>query len=97
TTRSGLGAKRMFGNLGATYGAFGTAGGNAGLGFGNEKVGNFLAVDGIRSGRFLDAPEFTPFHDKGNNQTIFDRFDYQPDGKDVLHLNLFAARNWTQI
>src|SRR6266404_8443313 len=51
TTRSGLGAKKVFGNLGTTYGSFGSAGGTAGLGFGNEKFGNFLAVDGIRSGR----------------------------------------------
>ena len=97
TTRSGLGAGRVFGNVDATYGSFGTAGGSAGLGFGSAKFGNFLAVDGIRSGRFLDTPEFTPFHDIGNNQTLFDRFDYQPNGKNVFHLNLFAARNWIQI
>jgi len=48
-------------------------------------------------GRFLDTPEFTPFHDIGNNETIFDHFDFEPDGKDSLHLNLFAARNWIQI
>jgi hypothetical protein len=97
TTRSGLGAGRIFGNLDASYGSFGSPGGSAGIGFGTAKVGNFLAVDGTRSGRFLDTPEFTPFHDKGNSETIFDRFDYQPDGNNVLHLNLFAARNWIQI
>jgi len=97
TTRSGLGAMRTFGNVDATYGSFGSAGGSVGLGFGNAKVGNFLAIDGIRSGRFLDTPEFRPFHDIGNNQTIFDRLDFQPTGKDVFHLNLFAARNWIQI
>jgi hypothetical protein len=97
TTRSGLGAARVFGNLDATYGSFGSPGGSAGLGFGNAKAGNFLAVEGIRSGRFLDTPEFTPFHDKGNSQSIFDRFDYQPNGQNVFHLNLFAARNWIQI
>ena len=32
-----------------------------------RRSGNFLAVDGVRSGRFLDTPEFTPFHDNGNN------------------------------
>lgn len=96
TTRSGLGAK-TFGSLEAGYGTFGNVSGSASLGFGNSKYGNFLVLDGVRSGRFLDAPEFTPFHDKGNNQTIFDRFDYQPDGKDVFHLNLFTARNWIQI
>jgi Carboxypeptidase regulatory-like domain/TonB-dependent Receptor Plug Domain len=97
TTRSGLGAAQPFGNLDASYGSFGTVGGSAGLGFGGAHAGNFLAVDGIRSGRFLDTPEFRPFHDIGNNQTLFDRFDYNPNGKDVFHLNLFAARNWIQI
>jgi hypothetical protein len=97
TTRSGLQAGRVFGNVDATYGSFGSPGGSAGLGFGNAKAGNFLAVEGIRSGRFLDTPELTPFHDKGNSETLFDRFDYQPSTKDVFHLNLFAARNWIQI
>lgn len=97
TTRSGLGAMRTFGNVDAFYGTFGSVGGGAGLGFGNEKLGNFLSMEGSRSGRFLDTPEFTPFHDKGNNQTVFDRFDFQPTSRDAFHLNLFAARNWIQI
>jgi hypothetical protein len=97
TTRSGLGSKMVFGNVDASYGSFGSAGGGIDLGFGNEKFGNFLAVGGTRSGRFLDTPEFTPIHGIGNNQTLFDRFDFQPSNKDVFHLNLFSARNWTQI
>jgi hypothetical protein len=97
TTRSGLGAGRWFGNEETSYGGFGTASESLGLGYGNNKVGNFLALDGSRSGRFLDSPEFTAFHDKGNNATIFDRFDWQPDGADVFHLNLFLARNWIEI
>jgi hypothetical protein len=97
TTRSGLGAGHVFGNLEATYGSFGTTGGTAALGYGNEKVGNFLVIDGLRSGKFLDTPEFTPFHDRGNNGSVFDRFDYQPSPHDVFHLNLFTARNWFQI
>ena len=97
TTRTGLGAGRAFGNVDFNYGSFGTVGGSVGLGFGGTHFGNFLAVDGVRSGRFLDTPEFTAFHDIGNNQTIFDRLDFQPTGSDVFHLNLFAARNWIQI
>ncbi|HWF08872.1 MAG TPA: TonB-dependent receptor [Bryobacteraceae bacterium] len=97
TTRSGLGAGRVFGNVDASYGSFGTGAGSIALGYGTTKVGNFLALDGTRSGRFLDTPEFRPIHDVGNNETIFDRFDYQPSGKDVFHLNLFTARNWIQI
>lgn len=97
TTRTGLGAGRWFGNIEGSYGSFGTAGGSLGLGYGNAKFGNFLAVDGVRSGRFLDTPEFSAFHDRGNNQTLFDRFDLQPGPKDILHFNVFAARNWIQI
>jgi hypothetical protein len=97
TTRSGLGAMRTFGSINAYYGGFGTVGADAGIGLGNEKIGNFLSVDGSRSGRFLDSPEFSAFHDKGNNQTIFDRLDLQPTPQDAFHLNLFAARNWIQI
>ncbi len=96
TTRSGLGAPKMFGDVEANYGTFGTAGGSVGLGFGGPKYGNFIAADGVRSGRFLDSPEYTPIHDIGNNQTVFDRLDFEPTGKDALHLNLFAARNWIQ-
>jgi hypothetical protein len=54
-------------------------------------------VEGVRSGRFLDAPEYAPFHDIGNNQSLFDRLDFQPTAQDSLHLNLFSARNWIQI
>ena len=65
TTRSGLGAGRVFGSVEGTYGSFGSTGGSVGVGFGNAKIGNFLALDGQRSGRFLDTPEFTAFHDRG--------------------------------
>ena len=97
TTRSGLGAARTFGSIETNYGSFGTTGGSVSLGFGTPKFGNFIALEGVRSGRYLDTPEFRPFHDIGNGETIFDRLDYQPGGKDVFHLNLFTARNWIQI
>jgi hypothetical protein len=97
TTRSGLGRNGLHGSVDANYGSFGDAGGSIGLSAGSAKFGNYIALDGVRSGRFLDTPEFQAYHDAGNNQTIFDRADYQPDANDVFHLNLFAARNWIQI
>jgi hypothetical protein len=97
TTRSGLGQPRLFGDLDASYGTFGTTGGTASLGGGTTKFGEFLTINGIRSGRFLDTPEFNPIHDIGNGQSLFDRIDVQPSGKDAFHLNLFAARNQFQI
>ena len=96
TTRSGLG-KKPFGEIDTTYGSFGTVGEQASVGFGSAKVGDFIVIDTDRSGRFLDSPEFDPMHDVGNDETIFDRFDFQPGEHDAFHLNLFAARNWFQI
>ncbi len=41
-------------------------------------------------------PEFSAMHDHGNNQTVFNRLDYQPDENDSIHLNLFFSRAWFQ-
>ncbi len=96
-TRSGLGLSKATGSVSGQFGSFGTGGGGIALGLGGPKFGNFIALDGVRSGRFLDTPEFGVFHDRGNNNSIFDRIDYKPDEKDSFHLNLFLARNWFQI
>ena len=96
TTRSGLGQKPA-GSLIASYGSFGEIGEDATLGVGGAHWGNFLAANTERSGRFLDTPELWPMHDAGNSETFFDRVDFQPGGRDALHLDLMAARNWMQI
>jgi hypothetical protein len=96
-TRSGLGQAKPFGSIVANYGSFGTVGENISLGFGGPRWGNFIVANSTRSGRYLDSPEFRPFHDIGNNQQFFDRIDYAPGAKDTTHLNLFFGRSWFQI
>ena len=71
-TRSGLG-QQTTGSLIGSVGNFGSFGEEATLGFGCARVGNFLALNTERTGRFLDTPEFQPIHDRGNTGTIFDR------------------------
>ena len=95
-TKSGLGQK-PYGSFAANGGSFGTYGEDATFGFGNEKAGNFIALNSSRTGRFLDSPEFAPNHDIGNSMQIFDHLDSQPDVNDTLHLDLGFARNWFQI
>jgi hypothetical protein len=97
TTRSALGARKAFGSLNTEWGSFGTWGSSASFGAGTPKYGNFVVVNGIRSGRFLDTPEFLPIHDVGNNESVFDRLDWQPTANDSVHLDLFTARNWFQV
>ncbi len=95
-TRSGIGQKPN-GSFQLQQGSFGTYGEEATFGAGGPKLGNFVAVNALRSGRFLDTPEFMPLHAIGNNVTAFDRLDYHPTDNDAFHLNLSAARNWFQI
>jgi outer membrane cobalamin receptor len=97
TTRSGLGLKKPTGSITAQYASFGTPSLETSLGIGGPKVGWFMATNGLRSGRFLDTPEFTPIHGIGNNENTFHRFDFVPNTKDAFHVNVFLARNWFQI
>jgi hypothetical protein len=93
TTRSGLNQKKPTGNFNALYGTFGTTHEDGAVAWGNSKGGNFIAFNFERSGRFLDAPEFTVLNDRGTAINLFDRIDYSPNTKDTFHLNLFLARN----
>jgi len=92
-TRSGLNQRKPTGSFNTLYGSFGTTHEDASLAYGNAKIGNFMAFNFDRSGRFLDAPEFTVLHDRGRAINLFDRIDYSPNSKDTFHLNLFVARN----
>ena len=96
TTRSGQGLTTPHGSLSASYGSFGTSSGDFNLGYGGAKWGNYISVGGLNSGRFLDPPEFTVMHAKGNEENIFDRLDFQLSKADSLHLNLGFTRSWFQ-
>jgi len=96
TTRSGLGQTKPTGNVTTSYGSFGSATGGANVAFGGTKWGNFISVNGLNTGRFLDPSEFQVFHDKGNEENGFDRFDLQPTAADSVHLNFLYTRSWFQ-
>jgi hypothetical protein len=96
TTRSGQGITKPTGSINTSYGAFGSASGGFDLAYGGNKWGNFIEADGLNSGRFLDPPEFSVFHDKGNEQNVFDRVDYNFTPVDSVHLDLNYSRSWFQ-
>ncbi len=96
TTRSGEGVTKPTGSISSSYGSFGSATGGFDLAYGGKKWGNFIEADGLNTGRFLDPPEFTIFHDKGNEQNIFDRGDYNFTPTDSIHLDLNYSRSWFQ-
>lgn len=96
TTRSGLDTGRAHGTISAGYGSFGTPTTSVTLASGSSRWGNFLALDGANSRRFLDAPEFQPLHAAGNAENLFDRLDWRPSDATALHWNISTARSWFQ-
>jgi hypothetical protein len=96
TTRSGQGITTPTGSVYTSYGSFGSATGGFDLSYGQKNWGNFVEFDALNTGRFLDPPEFTVFHDKGNEENIFDRVDYTFTPVDSVHVDLNYSRSWFQ-
>jgi len=95
-TKSGLAVPKSFGSVTTDIGSFGTYGQSATYGTGGAHWGDFISVNAVRSDRYLDPPEFVALHDSGNNETMFNRGDWQPDANNTIHLNLFLSRAWFQ-
>jgi hypothetical protein len=96
TTRSGLGDTQPHGDVTGSYGSFGSSTGGFQLGYGGQDWGNYIGANGLDTSRFLDPPEFTAMHAKGNEENVFDRADYKPSDADSLQLNLGYTRSWFQ-
>jgi len=96
TTRSGFGVTKPHGDITTSYGTFGTTNSGFNLQYGGKNWGNFISANGLDTGRFLDPPEFTVMHDKGNEANIFDRIDLKPAQNDTINFNLGFTRSWFQ-
>ncbi len=96
TTRSGLGVTQPTGSVFSSYGSFGSVSGGFRLAFGGQKWGNFIAANGLNTSRFLDPPELHAIHDKGNEENLFDRVDYNVTSADSIHTNFQYTRSWFQ-
>ena len=96
TTRSGQGITTPTGAVTLSYGTFGSSDLSVDVAYGGKNWGNFIAASGLQSGRFLDAPEFAVYHDKGNQENFFDRVDNQVNSRSSIHTNLQYTRSWFQ-
>jgi hypothetical protein len=96
TTRSGQGVTTPHGDVTGSYGTFGTSNEAFDLAYGGQNWGNFISASGLDTGRFLDPPEFTVMHDKGNEENLFDRADFHLSNVDSLELNFGYTRSWFQ-
>jgi hypothetical protein len=96
TTRSGQGIMTPTGSLHYSFGTFGTSSLGVDYAQGGRNYGNFIAADGLQTSRFLDSPEFVVLHDKGNEENVFDRLDFNVGPRDAFHTNFQYTRSWFQ-
>jgi hypothetical protein len=95
-TRSGLGVRDVSGAASVGYGSFHTPTGSLSIGRGNDRIGNFLSLDGTLGARFLDTPEPEPLHAYGHVYNLFDRIDLRPSPRTTVHVNVVAAQSGFQ-
>ncbi len=93
TTRSGQGVTKPTGVVSASYGTFGTSRVLADMAYGGQNWGNFISASALQSGRFLDTPEFAVYHDRGNEENLFDRIDGQLSNLGSMHIDLQYTRS----
>jgi hypothetical protein len=94
TTRSGMGVTEPHGQVTASYGSFGTVNSGFDLAYGGDKWGNFISANGLDTARFLDGPELGVMHDRGNEENLFDRVDYNVSSRDTVSVNFGYSRSW---
>jgi len=96
TTRSGLGQSQPHGSINTSYGSFGSTTEGFDVAYGGQNWGNFVSISGLNTSRFLDPPEATALHDKGNEENAFDRLDFKLTDQDSMQVNLGFTRSWFQ-
>jgi carboxypeptidase family protein len=92
-TKSGLDQTKPTGGASFGYGSFSSPTGDLNIGAGSHTIGNFLAVSGVRTDRYLDPPEFEALHDTGNAFSLFDRIDAHSGDTGTFHLNVQTGRS----
>ena len=96
TTRSGWVRLRRTAAVTASYGTFGSSNVDFNLSYGGKNWGNFIAANGLNTGRFLDPPEFVVMHAQGQRGECFRPRGLSILAADALHLNLEFTRSWFQ-
>jgi len=90
-TRSGL-ELNSSGSISYSGGSFNTHEVSFDFGGHTRRFGYFLSAAGTITDRFLDPPALENFHNHGRSGKSFFKFDYAPNEKDLLRLNLFFDR-----
>ncbi|WP_263410013.1 TonB-dependent receptor plug domain-containing protein [Terriglobus tenax] len=91
-TKSGVG-RPLAGEWSSEGGSFATWSQGLMLSKGGQRWGEFIAAGAAGSNRFLDTPEFRPIHARGDVESVFNRFDWNPHANDLIHWNVGYGRS----
>ena len=80
TTKSGLGQGAIKGDVHAGAARFKTYDVGASAGGGSSRFGYYFSIDGSKSDRFLDPPNFDNLHNHGDTERAFLRLDLANQG-----------------
>ncbi|PYQ63432.1 MAG: TonB-dependent receptor, partial [Acidobacteria bacterium] len=80
TTKSGLGQGAIKGDVHAGAARFKTYDAGASAGGGSSRFGYYFSLDGSKSDRFLDPPNFDNLQNHGDTERIFLRLDLTNEG-----------------
>jgi hypothetical protein len=93
TTRSALGKHGFHGDAGVGAARFSTLEAAVAAGWGAQRSGVFVDLDGSKSDRFLDPVSFDNFHNHGDSRRIFARYDaLSPSESDSFRLTGNAGK-----
>ena len=93
TTKSGLGTGGPHGDVHAGAARYGTYDAGLSIGGGTPTIGYYGSVDGSKSDRFLDPPNFEDLNDHGDTERAFLRLDGAPNGgSDTFRITGLAGR-----
>jgi hypothetical protein len=93
TTKSGLGQGGFKGDVHAGAAQFKTYDVGASGGGGSSRFGYFFSLDGSKSDRFLDPPNFDNLRNHGDTERLFLRLDVANEGStDTLRLSGLLGR-----
>ncbi len=93
TTKSGLGAGATKSDVRLGAARFNTYDAGVSAGGGTSQVGYFASIDGAKSDRFLDPPNFENLHNHGDSERAFLRLDFaNSDSTSTVRLTGLAGR-----
>lgn len=97
TTKSGLGLERPEGHWSLGVGSFAARETTAQVRGGSDRWGYFVSAAQSQTDRYLDPVNFDNFNNHGRSHRFFTRWDWAPDDRNLVKMNISGGASSFQI